>query len=152
MCVSARSLALWTSNPLEVVYCREGDERRPLQPPPAAPATSSSSPSPSSSSLAAATQPAPRQQQQQKQQLGPPRRVFTFAHGCTRGHLLKGEERFAVEWEASGDGSVWYEVTTFSKPDHPLAVLTYPLVRMYQAKFGRDSADAVARGVAEARK
>jgi hypothetical protein len=36
-----------------------------------------------------------------------------------------------------------YEVLTFSRPAHPLSIMTYPLVRFYQQKFGADSARAV---------
>eukprot|EP00983_Pelagomonas_calceolata_P073383 1152094-Pelagomonas_calceolata.AAC.3 len=31
---------------------------------------------------------------------------FQFAHGCLKGHLLAGEESFAVEWDKEDD-SVW---------------------------------------------
>ena len=31
---------------------------------------------------------------------------FQFAHGCLHGHLLAGEESFAVEWDKQDD-TVW---------------------------------------------
>lgn len=40
-----------------------------------------------------------------------------------------------------------YEVMTFSRPDHPLATLTYPLVRFYQRKYGNDSAAAMTKAL-----
>lgn len=40
-----------------------------------------------------------------------------------------------------------YEVRTFSRPVHPLALVAFPLTRFYQAKFGRDSALAVVRRI-----
>ena len=41
-----------------------------------------------------------------------------------------------------------YEVMTFSRPDHPLSAITYPLVRFYQRRYGNDSALAMAKAVA----
>lgn len=43
-----------------------------------------------------------------------------------------------------------YEVMSVSRPAHPLAALASPLVAAQQARFGRDSAAAVAAGVAAA--
>lgn len=36
-----------------------------------------------------------------------PLQRYTFAHGCLGGHLLAGEESFAVEWNKKDD-SVWW--------------------------------------------
>ena len=63
---------------------------------------------------------------------GGTRRCFQFAHGTMRGHTLAGEERFALEWDKGGDGSVWFDIFTVSRPAHPVSVMTYPLVRFYQ--------------------
>jgi len=41
-----------------------------------------------------------------------------------------------------------YDIYTFSRPDHPLALLGYPVVRMLQQRFRRDSLRAVARAAA----
>eukprot|EP00873_Tetraselmis_striata_P005717 jgi/Tetstr1/425981/TSEL_016330.t1 len=73
--------------------------------------------------------------------------VFRFAHGCLGGHLLAGEERFAMEWRKDDD-SVWYEIYTFSKPAHPLSIATYPVVRLLQKRFAWDSAAAMRRELA----
>eukprot|EP00873_Tetraselmis_striata_P040107 jgi/Tetstr1/460371/TSEL_005670.t1 len=75
--------------------------------------------------------------------------VFRFAHGCLGGHLLAGEERFAMEWRKDDD-SVWYEIYTFSKPAHPLSIATYPVVRLLQKRFAWDSAAAMRRELAGA--
>ena len=48
-----------------------------------------------------------------------------------------GEERFNLELKE--DGSVWYDICTFSKPGHPLAVLCYPIARLQQKQFAKDS-------------
>uniref|UniRef100_A0A7S1T008 DUF1990 domain-containing protein n=1 Tax=Tetraselmis chuii TaxID=63592 RepID=A0A7S1T008_9CHLO len=71
-------------------------------------------------------------------------KVFSFAHGCLGGHLLAGEERFAMEWRKDDD-SVWYEIYTFSKPAHALSLATYPVVRLLQKKFASDSTAAMQR-------
>ena len=42
-----------------------------------------------------------------------------------------------------------YEVYTISRPAHPLSVVSYPLVRFYQEKFGTDSAAAVVAALAQ---
>jgi len=76
-----------------------------------------------------------------KARLGSSRPVkdrFAFAHGTLRGHMLAGEERFAVEWNADDD-SVWYDVLAFSRPGSALAQVSYPAVRFLQRRFARDS-------------
>ena len=72
---------------------------------------------------------------------------FSFAHGCLGGHLLSGEESFILERRS--DDSVWYGVRTFSRPAHPLALASYPIVRALQRRFARDSTRAMAEGMAE---
>ena len=73
---------------------------------------------------------------------------FVFAHGTLGGHLLAGEERFSVEM--ASDGEVFYEAYAFSRPAHALSVLGYPVVRLMQKKFHRDSSEAMRRIVREA--
>ena len=73
---------------------------------------------------------------------------FTFAHGTLGGHLLAGEERFSVE--LASDGEVFYEAYAFSRPAHALSVLGYPVVRLMQKRFHRDSSEAMRRIVREA--
>ena len=71
---------------------------------------------------------------------------FGFAYGTLPGHVESGEERFLVEWDR-GDDAVWYDILAFSRPNHVLARLGYPVVRRLQKRFGRDSAAAMLRAV-----
>jgi len=63
---------------------------------------------------------------------------FGFAYGTLPDHVECGEERFMVEFN-DADESVWYDIIAFSKPQHPLVKMTYPLARMLQKRFARDS-------------
>ncbi|ODA29848.1 DUF1990 family protein [Planctopirus hydrillae] len=74
---------------------------------------------------------------------------FGFAYGTLPGHVESGEERFLVEWDQESD-RVTYEILAFSKPNHILTRLGYPLVRRSQKRFGRDSAASMFRAVNEA--
>jgi uncharacterized protein (UPF0548 family) len=62
---------------------------------------------------------------------------YGFAYGTLPDHVERGEERFTVEWQA--DDSVWYDIYAFSRPNHPLARLGFPVTRMLQKRFVRDS-------------
>ena len=73
-----------------------------------------------------------------------PRR-FGFAYGTLPGHAERGEERFLVEQLA--DDSVWYDVRAFSKPALWAARVAYPLTRLLQKQFGRDSRRAMTRAL-----
>jgi uncharacterized protein (UPF0548 family) len=75
---------------------------------------------------------------------GPVKR-FGFAYGTLPDHPESGEERFTIEWSKS-DGSVWYDILAFSRPNQLLTRLAYPLVRRFQRRFARDSG-AVMMGV-----
>jgi len=63
---------------------------------------------------------------------------FGFAYGTLKEHLECGEERFMVEWNRDDD-SVWYDLFAFSRPQHPLLKLGYPVTRAMQKRFVRDS-------------
>lgn len=65
------------------------------------------------------------------------RRNVSYSHSTLVGHQLSGEERFSLEM--TGDGDVLYKIQTTSKPATAVAALMYPIVRMYQEKFKRDS-------------
>lgn len=67
---------------------------------------------------------------------------FGFAYGTLPGHIESGEERFLVEWDHR-DGSVWYDILAFSRPNHLIAKIGYPFVRRMQRRFGRESAAAM---------
>jgi uncharacterized protein (UPF0548 family) len=68
----------------------------------------------------------------------------SFAYGTLAEHAESGEEKFSVIWNASDD-SVWYDVLAFSKPNHALARAGYPLARLLQKRFARDSMAAMKR-------
>jgi uncharacterized protein (UPF0548 family) len=71
---------------------------------------------------------------------------YGFAYGTLPGHAERGEERFMVEWRRADD-SVWYDLFAFSRPNHPLTWAGYPLTRMLQRRFARDSKAAMVRAV-----
>jgi uncharacterized protein (UPF0548 family) len=71
---------------------------------------------------------------------------FGFAYGTLPGHVESGEERFLIDWDRV-DNSVSYDILAFSKPNHVLTRLGYPLVRRTQKRFGRESAAAMLRAV-----
>ncbi|GAB4814132.1 hypothetical protein N2152v2_001178 [Parachlorella kessleri] len=72
-------------------------------------------------------------------------RRFSTALCSLTGHQLAGEERFSVELHA--DGSVWYDVFLFSKPDTLLALVSLPVVKLQQIRYVKDSAKAVQEAV-----
>jgi uncharacterized protein (UPF0548 family) len=67
---------------------------------------------------------------------------FGFAYGTLAEHMERGEERFTVEWDRS-EGSVWYAILAFSRPQKILAKLGYPLSRMLQKRFAESSQAAM---------
>jgi len=71
---------------------------------------------------------------------------FGFAYGTLPGHVGSGEERFLLEWDQNTNRVV-YDILAFSKPNHLLTRLGYPLVRRCQLRFGRESAAAMFRAV-----
>ena len=71
---------------------------------------------------------------------------FGFAYGTLPGHVESGEERFLIEWDRS-ENSVWYDILAFSKPNHFLTKLGYPVVRRTQKRFGRNSAASMLNAV-----
>jgi uncharacterized protein (UPF0548 family) len=62
---------------------------------------------------------------------------FGFAYGTLPDHVERGEERFTVE--RCADDSVWYDIYAFSRPKHPLVRLGFPITRMLQKRFVRES-------------
>ena len=71
---------------------------------------------------------------------------FGFAYGTLPGHIESGEERFLIEWDQE-EGSVWYDILAFSRPNHIAAQFGHPVVRRLQKRFGRDSAASMLRAV-----
>lgn len=60
-----------------------------------------------------------------------------FVYGTLPEHAECGEEQFMIEKRA--DGSVWYVIRAFSRPQHWMAWLAFPLARWWQCRFVRDS-------------
>lgn len=73
-------------------------------------------------------------------------RRFGFAYGTLPIHEALGEERFQVEWSRQDD-SVWYDILAFSRPKSLMAKLGYPVARLMQRRFGRDSKRAMVRAI-----
>ncbi|WOH12367.1 hypothetical protein DCAR_0831870 [Daucus carota subsp. sativus] len=66
---------------------------------------------------------------------------FSFGSGTLKGHLLAGEERFSVELDENNQ--VWYEILSFSKPDHFISRIGYPYARLRQKYFANQSSSAM---------
>jgi len=73
--------------------------------------------------------------------------TFGFAYGTLSNHAERGEEIFEVSHRAHSD-EVVYRIRAASQPRAVLARTGYPLVRRLQARFRRDSGDAMRRAVA----
>lgn len=73
---------------------------------------------------------------------------FGFAYGTLPDHMGSGEERFLVDWDAETD-AVSYDVQAYSRPHLILARLGYAYMRQSQRRFGRESAAAMTRSMAE---
>ena len=71
---------------------------------------------------------------------------FGFAYGTLPQHAERGEERFTVEWHHADD-SVWYDVLAVSQPQAALVRVGYPVARLLQRRFARDSKRAMVRAV-----
>jgi uncharacterized protein (UPF0548 family) len=71
-------------------------------------------------------------------------RSYGFAYGTLREHAERGEESFTIELH-SKDDSVWYDIFAYSRPNHSLAKLGYPITRSLQKRFARDSMQAMLR-------
>jgi len=71
---------------------------------------------------------------------------YGFAYGTLPDHVERGEERFMVEYHRT-DGKVWYDLYAFSKPRHALAQAGYPVSRLLQKRFARESKQAMVKAV-----
>lgn len=70
---------------------------------------------------------------------------FGFAYGTLPDHVERGEERFTVEWRA--DDSVWYYIYAFSRPKKLVVRLGFPITRMLQKRFVRESLAVMRKSV-----
>jgi uncharacterized protein (UPF0548 family) len=71
---------------------------------------------------------------------------FGIAYGTLTNHAEAGEELFEVFMNPSTD-EVMYRILAVSWPQVMLARLGYPIVRLFQARFRRDSAAAMERAI-----
>jgi len=67
-----------------------------------------------------------------------------FAYGTLRGHVERGEERFAVRYDSVSE-QVSYEITAFSRPAALVARIGLPLARATQKRFALASGQALMR-------
>ncbi len=70
--------------------------------------------------------------------------TFGFVYGTLPGHVESGEERFVIRWNRA-DNRVSYTIRAFSRPNHVLARVGYPIVRRQQKRFAIDSSAAMVR-------
>jgi uncharacterized protein (UPF0548 family) len=77
-------------------------------------------------------------------------RRIGFAYGTLQGHGERGEETFIIEW-LHADDSVWYDLRSFSRPGQLLTALGYPITRMLQKRFARESTSRMLNAVWEGR-
>ncbi len=73
--------------------------------------------------------------------------IFGFAYGTLTNHAERGEEGFEVSLHPQ-TGEVIYRIRAASRPRAVIARLGYPVVRVLQARFRRDSGEAMRRAVA----
>jgi uncharacterized protein (UPF0548 family) len=65
-------------------------------------------------------------------------RSFGFLYATTELHVEEGEERFLLEFDPDS-GDVTYKLEAVSQPQSYLARLGFPITRMFQHRFARDS-------------
>jgi len=73
-----------------------------------------------------------------------------FAYGALQGHGERGEEAFIIE-RLHSDDSVWYDLRSFSRPAQALTTLGFPIARMLQRRFARESTEVMLKAVGEGR-
>lgn len=66
---------------------------------------------------------------------------FGYAQGTLPEHLASGEERFLVERDE--EDNVWFDILSFSRPNHWLSRATLPYLRSRQKRFGQQSAQTI---------
>src|SRR5712692_8766755 len=71
---------------------------------------------------------------------------FGFAYGTLTNHAEMGEEIFEVSLVPESE-EVFYRIRAASKPRAALARIGYPLTRVFQARFRRDSIAALRRAI-----
>lgn len=71
---------------------------------------------------------------------------FGFAYGTLNNHAEMGEETFEVRMEPESE-EVSYRIRAVSKPRATLARIGYPITRVFQERFRRDSIRALRRAI-----
>lgn len=71
---------------------------------------------------------------------------FGFAYGTLTNHAEMGEEIFEVLLEPESE-EVVYRIRAVSKPRAALAWIGYPITRVFQERFRRDSISALQRAI-----
>ena len=71
---------------------------------------------------------------------------FGFAYGTLTNHAEMGEELFEVVLEPESENVV-YRIRAVSKPRAALARIGYPITRVFQERFRRDSISALKRSI-----
>ncbi|KAJ7523388.1 hypothetical protein O6H91_18G049400 [Diphasiastrum complanatum] len=127
LCVCNRELFIWIMNPLEILFLREDGN--------ISKTTNLKITRKNTSSL-----------KRSNLEDFASSRLFAFGSGTLHGHLLAGEERFAVEWNQLDD-TVWYEIFSFSRPATWLSMVAYPYVRFKQELFARQSTYAMVKAI-----
>jgi uncharacterized protein (UPF0548 family) len=74
--------------------------------------------------------------------------AFGYAYGTLSNHAESGEELFEVLLDPATE-DVIYRIRATSKPQAFLTTIGQPIVRALQARFRRDSAEAMRRAVVE---
>lgn len=70
------------------------------------------------------------------------KRRFGYGYGTLPDHVEQGEERFLIEWDFDSD-RVTYEILAFSKPNHPLVAMLWPIAILIQDSFRKESLKAL---------
>lgn len=70
-------------------------------------------------------------------------RRYGFVYGTLPAHSERGEERFSVE--ITPDGAVYYDLYSFARGNSLPVRLGYPVRRLVQRRFSRDSRRAMLR-------
>src|SRR5438552_15288555 len=73
---------------------------------------------------------------------------FGFAYGTLTNHAERGEEIFEVLLEPESE-EVIYRIRAVSKPRAALARIGFPITRVFQERFRRDSLGALQRAISE---
>jgi len=71
-----------------------------------------------------------------------PVRRFGFAHGTLETHVASGEERFLVTYNTVSE-EVHYELMSFSQANKWYTMIGYPVTRIVQDQFARESIEAL---------